>query len=106
MDADWDAVDGDSGGDDGDESDGGGAVGLGKLNCNYAGYRYGLSRGWYAGWWNRYCKLDGVYYGCGAGCAERDDFVHDYEWGLEYGAGSECGIDTDGDVLHGGVSPG
>ena len=65
MDADaLDALAGDSGGDDCDEGDGG-CSGSGGSDCNYAGYRYGLSRGWDSGDGYCDCELDGVYDGSG-----------------------------------------
>src|ERR1700739_1871478 len=103
MDANRDAVAGDSGSDDGDEGDGGGTVGLGKLNCNYAGYRYGLSGRWNSSERDCDCELDRVYDGARTGGADRDGFSNDYEWGFERRAGAECRIDSDGDLLYGGV---
>src|ERR1700733_13345743 len=98
MDADRGAFDGYAGSDDGDEGDGGGTVGLGKLNCYYSGYRYGLPRGRDCG--ERDCdrELDGIYDGAWTGGTERDGFSDDCEWDYESGVGAECWIDADGDL--------
>src|SRR5882757_389759 len=106
MDADRDAAAGYAGSDDRDEGDCRGAGNFRKWNCHYAGYRYGLSRGWDSS--GRDCdrELAGVYHCERAGGAQRDNVGDDYSRGFEFAAGSEYGIDADGHLLYGGVSPG
>src|ERR1700730_5823652 len=104
MDADRDAAAGNAGGDDRDEAVCRGASCYRERNCYYAGYRYGLSRRWNAGNRDCDCKLAGVYYCERAGGTEREYVGDDYSRGFEFATGSECGIDADGDLLHGGAS--
>src|SRR6266851_2718603 len=104
MDADRDAAAGFAGGDDRDEGD---CRSAGReRNCYHAGYRYGLSRGWYGSGRDCNRELAGVYYCERAGGAQWEHVGDDYRRGFESAAGSECRIDADGDLLYGGVSPG
>src|SRR5277367_645361 len=105
MDADRNAAAGNSGGDDRDEGDCRGAGDFRERNCYYAGYRYDFSRGWNIGKWDGDRELAGVYGSEWTGCAERDDVGDDYRWSFESAAGSECWLDADRNLLHGGVSP-
>src|SRR5882724_6129915 len=106
MDADRDAAAGYAGGDDRDEGDCRGAGNFRECTCYYAGYRYGLSRGWNSSTRNCDCELAGVYYCERAGGAQWEYVGDDYRRGFESAAGSECRIDADGNLLYGCVSPG
>src|ERR1700744_1002821 len=106
MDADRIAATGDSGSYDRDEDACNGAGRFRKHNCNDAGYRYDLSRGWDAGERHRNRELAGVYDRDRPGGAERDDVGDDYERSFEPAIGSEFRFHADRDLLHGGVSPG
>src|SRR5205807_1838731 len=106
MDADRDAAAGYAGSDDRDEGGCRGAGDFRERNCYYAGYRYGLSRGWHGSGGNCDRELAGVYHCERAGGAQREYVGDDYRRGFEFATGSECRIDADGDLLYGGVSPG
>src|ERR1700722_9122890 len=104
MDADRDAAASCSGCDDSDEGGCGGAGDLGKCNCNYAGYRYGLSCGWHDGDRHSDCELAGVYDGERAVRAERDHVCNNWSGrDVEHATGAKRRVDADGDLLYGGV---
>src|SRR6266550_2010400 len=106
MDADRDAAAGYAGSDDRDEGDCCGAGNFRECNCYYAGYRYGLSRGWYSCGGDGDRELAGVYHCEWAGGPQWEYVGDDYRRGFESAAGSECRIDADGNLLYCGISPG
>ena len=106
MDADRDAVAGDSGGDDGDEGDCGGAGDSGSTiattQVTDTVYRADgtPAAGTVIVSWQAFTTASGQAVPSGTHVGD------DYGRGFEFAAGSECGIDADGDLLYGGVSPG